>query len=99
LKFGFSRKEVMPMAQSQTRIPVLPPLKIRGARGVMKRFAKGNGTVPGPGMRTIASLELNSSEAMSKDTARGCREILNLKHQILNKILNFDIWICLEFGF
>jgi hypothetical protein len=38
----------------------------------MKRFAKGNGTVPGPGMRTIAfrHCEERSDEAMSKDAAR-----------------------------
>jgi hypothetical protein len=55
LKFGFGRKEVMPMTQSRTRILYPSPLKIRGARGVMKEFAKGKRTMPGPGSNPLPS--------------------------------------------
>ena len=45
-------RRVMPMRKSQSESSFPPPLKIRGARGVMKLdqgFAKGKRTMPGPG--------------------------------------------------
>jgi hypothetical protein len=37
-------------------IALAPPLKVRGARGVMKGFAKGNKTMPGPGKNVVLNV-------------------------------------------
>jgi hypothetical protein len=58
------------MAKSRRESPLLsiPFLRLRGARGVMKGFAEGKITTPGPGTNVIAfrHCEERSDEAISK---------------------------------